>query len=258
MAELLFLGTGSSLGVPLVGCACQTCTSSSLLNKRMRPSALITVGGKQFLIDAGPDFRFQALTHNIHQLDGVLLTHAHQDHVAGLDDLRPLLFKRKEPLPILLSIKTAKDIQNRFHYFFKKEKPPFDFHLLPEASEGAVVFQGLPLYYLTYEQANMEVNGFRIGNFAYISDIRVYQESIFSQLRGVETLIISALRLTSSRLHFSVDEAVEFASKLGVKKAWLTHISHDLEHEKINAYLPSFVQLAYDGLSLQFNETRPL
>lgn len=252
---LTFLGTGGSVGVPMIGCQCEVCRSIDPFNKRLRPSVLIRMGHRQFLIDAGPDFRAQALKFSITKLDAVLLTHAHHDHTAGLDDLRPLFFQRQAPLPILLSHETAKDICMRYYYLFQEPQgtvPRLVLHYLPD-EQGNVVFEGLPVQYVTYTQGGMSVNGFRIGELAYLSDIKYFSPSIFDRLNGVKYLIISALRYTASPLHLSVDEAVDFANELKAELTWLTHISHELEHQKTNSYLPDHINLAYDGLEIEFD-----
>ncbi len=258
MGKLLFLGTGASMGIPVLGCGCEVCHSSSTFNQRLRPSALIKTHFKQFLIDVGPDFRLQALRHRIHVLDGVILTHAHQDHTAGIDDLRPIYYKRITPLPILLSEITKIDIQQRYHYLFATEKKDFiqRLHLqtLPSVKEGSVTFEGTFINYMTYEQGGMAVNGFRFGDLAYLSDIRTFPQTIFTQLQDLKILVISALKYTASQLHFSIDEALDFANKTGAESVWLTHLSHELDHDKVNAYLPKHVRLAYDGLEIEFND----
>jgi phosphoribosyl 1,2-cyclic phosphate phosphodiesterase len=256
--RLLFLGTGSSVGVPVVGCVCPVCHSNSLFNKRLRPSALLTIKNKQFLIDAGPDFREQALRIDLKHLDGILLTHAHHDHTAGIDDLRPIYHRRQEPLPLLLSAETAHDIESRYHYIFRSQKPEtasikrMIFQLLPE-KEGVVEFEGMTVHYMTYEQGGMAVNGYRINQLAYLTDIRQFSPSIYTHLRGVKDLIISALRYTPSPLHLSVDEAVDFAKEIRAERVWLTHLSHDLDYEEAMATLPPHVRLAYDGLEITFD-----
>jgi phosphoribosyl 1,2-cyclic phosphate phosphodiesterase len=255
--HLLFLGTGGSLGVPVIGCKCEACCSPSPYNKRTRSSVLVKWKEKSFLIDVGPDFRYQALRYQIQTFDGVLLTHAHHDHTAGIDDLRAIYYKKDQPLPVLLSVETAKDIQMRDYYMFNPTHlydtmdKKLQLHFLPEA-EGQIEFENVPLTYVSYEQGGLTVNGFRFGQLAYISDIRHFPATIFQYLDGVKTLIVSALKFTPSPLHFSVDEAVDFAHKVGAERTWLTHISHELEHEKANAYLPSNIQLAYDGLEIDF------
>ena len=253
---LIFLGTGGSVGVPVIGCSCEVCHSPDPLNQRLRPSALFRLGQRQFLIDAGPDFRMQALKHGITKLDGLLLTHAHHDHTAGIDDLRPIYYRRSSPLPVLLSAETAQDLHTRYSYLFPPEREGkisrFRLQRLPEQA-GEVIFENIAIQYVTYTQGGMQVNGYRIGDLAYLSDIRHFSSSIFEYLQGVRYLIISALRYTPSPLHFSVDEAIDFAKQLKAEHVWLTHISHELEHHQTNAYLPTHMHLAYDGLEIEFD-----
>ena len=254
----LFLGTGGSAGIPVITCKCAVCQSRSQLNKRYRPSALITVGKKAFVIDVGPDFRDQALHFNIDHLDGVLLTHTHYDHIGGLDELRVFYFKHKIRLPTLASIDTYDELRNRFHYLFKTKQSDgtlqsqLDFHILEE-DFGKVKFQGLNLEYVSYFQANMKVTGFRFGELAYISDIREYEDKVVDSLQGVKTLVISALRYMPSEVHFSIEEAIAFSRKVGAKRTFFTHIAHDLEHDETNQKLPNDMRLAHDGLELKFN-----
>lgn len=255
-AEFQFLGTGNSLGVPMIGCQCPVCSSDNPKNQRLRPSAVLKVGERVFLVDAGQDYRTQALRHKINHIDGVLFTHAHHDHVAGLDDLRIYILMDQEPLPCLLSEATEADLRMRYSYMFRETKihgqltTKLALQVLPE-ERGSTTFEGLEVGYMSYEQARMPVNGFRFGNLAYVSDICKYPETIFEDLRGVEVLVLSALRHEKTPIHFTVDEAVAFAEKVGAKQTWLTHISHDLEHEETNAYLPANVRMAYDGLQLK-------
>jgi phosphoribosyl 1,2-cyclic phosphate phosphodiesterase len=256
--KITFLGTGGSVGIPVIGCSCAVCHSTNPLNQRLRPSVLLQVANRQYLIDAGPDFRAQALRHGIKDLDGVLFTHAHYDHTSGIDDLRPIFFRRKSPLPILLSTETAMDLKTRYYYLFQDHRGDhvtsrLHLQLLPEEAAGWVFFEDLSIQYVTYTQGGMSVNGYRIGDLAYLSDIRHFSPSLFEQLKGVRYLVISALRYTPSPLHFSVDEAVDFAKELKAEKVWLTHISHELEHNQTNAYLPTNMCLAYDGLEIEFD-----
>lgn len=253
--KLIFLGTGGSVGVPMIGCSCEVCKSTDPLNKRLRPSVLLCIGQRQFLIDIGPDFRMQALRIGLSRLDGLILTHAHHDHTAGLDDLRPITYRRETPLPVLLSHETAEDVKIRFYYLLNanEENPNrrFEFHYLPSL-EGEVMFENLFIRYMSYTQGGMTVNGFRFGNLAYISDIRHYQPTIFNHLEGVKKLVVSALRYTPSKLHFTIDEAIDFAKRVNAEQVWITHVSHELEHHQTNAYLPSHMQLAYDGCEIEF------
>lgn len=249
--KVQFLGTGSSWGIPMIGCSCSVCHSKDPRNNRLRSSILLKMDNQKILVDAGPDFRMQALRYGISHLDGLILTHSHYDHVAGLDDLRAIYYIRKSPLPLLLSKETADDIQRSYHYLFRSERESrFKMQLLPQ-KQGIVNFEVIRVQYLSYIQAGMTVNGFRFGNLAYISDIRSFEPTIFDQLKGVKSLIISALRYTPSDLHFSVDEAIDFARQIGAERVWLTHLSHELEHEQTNAYLPANISLAYDGLEIE-------
>lgn len=258
MNKLLFLGTGGSMGVPVIGCHCPVCTSTDPRNNRLRPSALLQVDGKTLLIDCGPDYRQQALRYGIEKLDGVILTHAHNDHTAGIDELRVYYMHTQQSLPVLLSEETAKDLRIRFAYIFSKDRfykllPTFELHEIA-GNQGSVNFLGLPIRFQGYAQAGMQVHGFRIGNLAYVTDIHDYDEKmIFPFLEGVETLVLSALRLTSSPLHFTVEEATLFAQKAGVKQTWLTHLAHELDYAETNRGLPENVRLAYDGLEIDFN-----
>ncbi len=218
---------------------------------------LIRLQGKNFLIDAGPDFRAQALAHGLTRLDGVLLTHSHFDHIGGLDDLRPYYFFQKKRVPCLLSKETFEEIKIRYNYLMEPLSEgqtisaQLDFIVLEE-DVGQVVFEDVSWSYVSYHQAGVKVNGFRTGKMAYISDIRTYPESIFDSLQGLDLLVLSAFRTTVTQMHFSVDEAIEFSSRTGAKKTYLTHIGHDLEHEEASKLLPENVHFAYDGLSLSF------
>lgn len=255
--KFLFLGTGGSMGIPVIGCECAVCRSESPHNKRLRPSGLLTLLDKSILLDCGPDFRRQMLEHHIKHIDGLIFTHAHYDHTGGFDEIRVLNARSKTPLPCLLSEATAEELKTRFPYIF--ENDPSSITLTTKVSlqylgstRGHVEFLSVPIHYMTYEQGGMLVNGFRFGNFAYISDIRHYPETIFEDLKGVETLVISCLRHQPSALHFNVEEAIAFSEKVGANQAWFTHIAHELDHEYTNSKLPPNYQLAYDGLEIDF------
>lgn len=256
-AKFLFLGTGGSAGVPMVTCKCAVCTSPLKENYRLRPSALIEVGNKRFIIDVGPDFRAQALHYSIDRLDGVFLTHTHYDHIGGLDELRLFFFKQKKRIPILASTETHDELRHRFHYLFKTRQTDgsvdsqFDFQIL-SAPAGTALFEGLSVDYMSYYQANMKVTGYRFGRLAYISDIREYGEELIGQLKGLDYLILSALRYTPSEVHFNIDEAVAFSKRVGAKETLLTHIAHELEHHETCKALPKGIRLSYDGLEIPF------
>ncbi len=256
--ELLFLGTGASTGIPMIGCHCSVCRSSSPRNKRLRPSVLLTVGGKKILVDAGPDVRQQALHYKIESIDGLFLTHAHYDHIGGLDELRAYYFVRnEEPLPCFLSPETYAEISRRCPYLVTPHQPeksfPAQFKFqISDKSFGPISFAGLLFHLVSYVQVGMDVLGFRIGNLAYLSDLKEFDPRVIEDVKGVDTLIISALRPESSRSHLTFEEAVAFSRATGAKKTWLTHLSHDVDHEEESRALPPNVALAYDGLSLPF------
>jgi phosphoribosyl 1,2-cyclic phosphate phosphodiesterase len=253
--SFLFLGSGGSLGIPVVGCSCEVCRSSSPYNKRLRPSGVLSYGGKRLLIDVGPDFRAQALKFGVNHLDGLLITHTHFDHIAGFDELRVFPFQAQKRLPCLLSDSSMKDLSLRYYYLLHKQvdgevvSSKFNFQIL-EGDFGTTDFLGVEIGYVSYTQAEMKVTGFRFGDFAYISDIRYYTDAVPNALRGVKTLVLSALRSTTSEAHFTIQDALHFSRLVGAKQTWLTHIAHELDHLATNAQLPGDVQLAYDGLEI--------
>lgn len=251
----LFLGTGGSAGIPLIGCQCAVCRSSSSHNKRLRSSGLIRAKNKNFIIDVGPDFRAQALQHHIDRLDGALLTHAHADHVAGIDDLRAYYFLYQTKIPCVLSQETFDELKLRYHYILqpvaegKSVSAQIDFRILPQ-DFGDFILEEMPFEYLSYYQSGIKVIGYRIGNFAYVSDIREYSHQVIEKLQGVEILVLSALRHVPSKMHFSIEEAIAFARSVSAKKTYLTHIAHDLDHDETNRILPPDVRMSYDGLEI--------
>lgn len=253
--KLLFLGTGSSMGIPMIGCPCGVCHSQNILNQRLRPSVLIDVQNKRILIDIGPDFRIQALKYGINHLDGVILTHTHFDHIAGLDELRTFYILNRQSIPVLLSSDSFSDLKQRYPYLFRQKSwgtslsAQLTFHLL-ENERGNINFLDHRIGYMTYEQGGMKVNGYRFGNLAYISDIKNYSESLLEDLYGVEILIISGQH---SPMHLSIEEGMQLSQKVNPQKTYFTHISHESDHEEVNRLLPSGYALAYDGLTLNFN-----
>jgi len=260
MAEgvLLLLGTGSSAGIPVMGCDCSVCTSQDPKNKRLRASALVRYAGTNLLIDAGPDIRQQCLKFGIRHVDGLILTHTHFDHVGGLEELRVFNFKQQKPIPCLLSQESLNEVKMLFHYFFEehdKDKTipaKFTFHTLLE-DRAKLTFCDIPLRCFSYAQSKMKVTGVRLGDLAYVTDIKEYPKTIFADLANLNTLVISALRFTSSRLQFSIDEAIDFAERVKAKTTYLIHMAHEIEHEHLQSLLPSNILPAYDGLEIAFD-----
>lgn len=257
--SFLFLGTGGAAGVPMIGCTCPVCLSQDPHDKRLRPAGLLSARGKKLVIDTGPDFRSQALLYQVNKLDGVLLSHAHFDHVAGLDELRTYYLLQKLILPVLVSIETLDSLKKRYDYLFREKTwgvslaAQLHFQVL-EDDRGKTRFCDLPLAYMTYEQGKTKVNGYRIGNFAYVSDIKKYPETIFEDLQGVETLVIGALKKEPSQMHLSFDDAIDFSRRVEAKSTYFTHIGHEVDHQSTNAKLPKGFQVAHDGLRLEFDD----
>lgn len=255
--KLLFLGTGASAGVPAIACKCSVCTSASPFNKRLRSSVLLQYGKENILIDAGPDFRQQALKYNIGHLTACIITHIHYDHIGGLDDLRVFYFIEKKPVHCMLSKSSFDEIKLRYFYQFMEHNNhnskavKFEYLILPH-DRGEIDFHNLHIKYMTYYQGDIPVLGLKIGSLAYITDIRHYPDTIFEDLKGVETLIVSGLRRTSSPVHFNLDEALEFAKQVQCKRVYFNHIDHELDHESVNQSLPEWAKLSFDGQIIEF------
>ena len=240
------------MGTPVITCSCDVCKSTDHKNHRLRPSALVTIGKKRFLIDAGPDFRTQALRAHIKDLDGVILTHTHHDHTAGLDDLRVFDFYHHKKLACLLSKDSLGEVHRSYPFFFKPGKTRFEFEVF-EKDFGEVTFGGHLWKYGSYMQNGMKVTGFRLGSMAYVLDIKEYTDEIFTFLKGVKTLVLSALRERPSPAHLTIEDAVNFAHKVGAKKTYFSHISHEVDHATVSKKLPPDIELAYDGLEVTFD-----
>ena len=255
--SLLFLGTGSSTGIPVIGCKCAVCLSSSKYNRRMRPSAWIKHGKSTYLIDVGPDFRNQALLFHLPKMDALFLTHTHFDHIAGIDELRSYAFDDPSKISCILSKESYEDLKVRYDYLMMPSdkgilNSQLDFKIL-ENESGSSNVAGIDFKYVSFSQKGMNVTGYIFGNLAYICDIKDYSDEILTDLKGIEILIISAARETSSRMHLSLAEAIDFSRKVHAKKTYFTHISHDMDHETISKRLAPDQQLAYDGLEIEFN-----
>lgn len=255
MNSLLLLGCGASMGVPVIGCSCAVCTSSDPKNRRLRTSALLRWEGRHFLIDAGPDFREQALTHKIDHLDGCLFTHTHYDHIGGIDELRIYYLIHHKPLPCLLSEPARSDLEKRWAHLFSEPDPGINlaaqlaFQTVGE--RGSCTFEGLPLTYFTYSQGQMPVTGYRIGPLAYVTDVARYPETIFEDLEGVRVLILSALRHEPSAIHFTVEEACAFAERVGADRTVLVHTAHELDYTETEKGLPKGVSMGFDGMNVR-------
>jgi phosphoribosyl 1,2-cyclic phosphate phosphodiesterase len=250
--RLRFLGTGTSQGVPVVACACSVCRSTDPRDARLRSSVLLSVGGADLLIDAGPDLRQQLLRAQISSVDAVLLTHDHMDHVAGLDDLRALNFHLRRPMDIHSNADTLASIRRMYHYAFAEDRYPGVPELrLHEVPGDRMHVAGVDLEVITVMHGHMPVLGFRHGPLAYITDAKWIAPDQLDRLRGLEVLVINALRIKEHPTHFNLAEALDIVAELAPKRAYFTHISHLLGlHADVEGTLPPNVQLAVDGLEV--------
>ncbi len=250
---LTFLGTGTSCGVPVIGCGCEVCTSNDARDKRLRTSALLeTTAGTHILIDCGPDFRAQALELPFQPFDAVLLTHEHYDHVSGLDDLRP--YGVFGPQQIYGNARTLRTLRERMPYCFAKETPSTVPHLeLHEISPG-VAFRINELEILPVEvmHGTLPILGFRIGNCAYLTDLKTISKESMALLNGVETLIVNALRYKPHPTHQTIEDAIALSQHLKPRDTYLIHLNHDAPtQEEAERILPPHIHLAYDGLQIK-------
>jgi riboflavin kinase/FMN adenylyltransferase len=254
--QLTVLGSGTSMGVPTIGCRCAVCTSSDPRDKRMRTSVLLSRNGQHVLIDTTPDFRSQALRAGIERLEAVLLTHGHADHVMGFDDLRPLSIEQKHPMPVYGNAQTFSIVRRAFSYAFDgKPKVSSVPSVLLKEINGPFELLGVKITPIPLEHGEMQVLGFRFGKAAYLTDFNAVPRSSLAMLEGLDDLVLDALRDTPHPMHQTVDQALALVARLGPKRAWFTHIAHDLGHAETNLRLERLghanVQLAYDGLQLE-------
>lgn len=250
--KMRFLGTGTSTGNPEIGCRCEVCTSSDRRDWRFRASVLVEIEGKRILIDCGPDFRMQMLktleTDYFMNLDGVLLTHEHYDHVGGLDDLRA--FCRNGALPVYAENNVAKAIHSRLSYVFKEDKYPGipNLTLIPVTNRPFVV-SGIKIIPIRLMHGNLPIFGYRIDNYAYLTDLKTIPEGEFEKLKDLDTLVINALRIKEHIAHQNLQQALQNIKRINPRRAYLTHVSHHIGlHSLIERSLPENVFIAYDGL----------
>ncbi len=247
--DIIILGSGTSTGVPMLGCSCAVCRSTDPRDCRTRCSALISYRGQQIIIDTGTDFRQQALREGVGHVDAVLYTHAHADHVHGIDDLRAFnMASGGVPIPIYGLPSTMDLIRRNFRYIFGGEvASKFRPRLVPWNLGGDFVLCGLPVEPLLLQHGSGTSCGYRIGSFAYVTDCNGISEAIMARLQRLELLVIDGLRFRSHPTHFSIDEAIAVAVSLGARRTVLTHICHEVEHQRDTAKLPNGVEFAYDG-----------
>jgi len=250
--KITFLGTGTSQGVPVIGCSCEVCRSLDYRDKRLRTSIHLEIDGQSLVIDTGPDFRQQMLRENIGKLDAVILTHAHRDHTSGIDDVRAYNFLQNMNMPVYGTAETLAQIKNDYAYIFGPDNypglPRLDLHTITENTFkiGNTSITPLPVLHL-----RLPVLGFRVGNFSYITDANAIPETTFEKLKGTKTLVINALQREQHISHFNLDQAIEIVKKINPEKAYFTHISHKMGlHSEVSKELPSTIALAIDGLQI--------
>lgn len=250
--RITFLGTGTSGGVPMIGCSCYVCTSANGKDKRLRSSILVQSNTTTLVVDTTPDFRTQMLRENVKKLDAVIFTHPHKDHIAGLDDIKAYNYFQQKPMEVYANVLTQAALHREFYYIFTDDKyPGIPSVNLNTISDKIFLVGDIPVTPILVYHLNMPVLGFRFGDFTYITDANRIEETEKEKIKGSSILVLNALRKKGHISHFSLQEAVDLVEELSIPKAWFTHISHQLGlHEEINNELPSNIQLAWDGLKL--------
>lgn len=250
--NITFLGTGTSQGVPVIGCSCEVCTSLDFRDKRLRSSVQVEVLNQSFVIDTGPDFRQQMLRERVKRIDAILFTHAHRDHTAGLDDVRAYNFMQKMDMPVYGRQQVLDQLKIEYAYAFVKDSyPGIPRLLLNLIEEDSFVINGVQVMPLPVLHLKLPVLGFRFENFSYITDANYIPDGTMEKLKGTEILVLNALQREPHISHFNLKEALSMIERISPKKTFLTHISHKLgRHADVSKELPANVMLAYDGMQL--------
>lgn len=253
--KITFLGTGTSSGVPMIGCDCEVCTSTDKKDKRFRSSILVESPHTVLVVDAGPDFRCQMLRQKVKRLDAVLLTHSHKDHIAGMDDLKAFSYFSKKPMEIYADGPTEEAVRREFYYAFSDTRyPGTPEYKMNDIPDDTFLVGDIPVTPVLVWHLRMPVMAFRFGNFTYITDANRIDEDEKEKIKGSEVLVLNALRKEKHVSHFSLPEAVELSQELKIPTTYLTHVSHQLgRHEDVERELPQGIHLAYDGLVIEFS-----
>lgn len=255
MMNVRFLGTGTSQGVPVIACECEVCASNDPKDSRLRSSVFINNEDTHFVIDTGPDFRAQMLNNKIQQLDAIVYTHEHKDHIAGMDDIRAFNYKQRKDMEVFATPQVQEALQREFHYVFAEYKYPG----IPEVNLNTITkdpfavgsFEVIPIEVMHYK---MPVNAYRVKDFTYITDAKTIAPEELEKIRGSQTIVVNALRKEEHISHFNLQQAIEFLQAMNPKQAYLTHISHLMgKHEIVSNDLPEGIQIAHDGLSIEID-----
>jgi phosphoribosyl 1,2-cyclic phosphate phosphodiesterase len=250
--KVTFLGTGTSQGVPVIACPCEVCSSADSRDNRLRCSILLEYGDKTVVVDTGPDFRQQMLRYGVKNLDAVIYTHEHKDHLAGLDDVRAFNYFQRKYMDLYVSSYVEEALRREFAYVFAEEKYPgiplIRLHRITNSVFNVFGKEFLPVEVMHYK---LPVFGYRTGDFCYITDAKSINDEELDKMRGAKVIVLNALRRETHISHFTLDEAVEILSDLKPEKAYLTHLSHQMGlHSEVEKQLPDFIRIAYDGLVL--------
>lgn len=251
--KVTLLGTGTSQGVPVIGCSCSACQSLDYRDKRLRVSVLVQDNDRAIVIDTGPDFRQQMLREQVKNLDAIILTHSHKDHIAGLDDVRAFNYLQKRDMPVYGMPATLRQVETEFYYAFEDTRypgtPQIQLHRIDETPFDVAGFHITPLPVM---HLRMPVFGFRFGNFSYITDANFIPDETYERLKGTEVLVLNALQKESHPSHFNLAEAIVVAQKIGARQTYFTHISHKMgQHKSIEKELPDSIALGFDGLTIE-------
>jgi len=252
--NITFIGTGTSQGVPIIGCDCNVCVSTDKKDKRLRTSVLVQTEGIHLVIDTGPDFRYQMLRSNVKKLDAVLFTHSHKDHIAGLDDIRAYNYIQQKAMDVYATEETQQALRREFSYIFENANypgvPQLTLHNI--FADQPFTVHGIAIQPIKVIHYQMEVLGFRIGDFTYITDANYIAPEKLDIAKGSKVLVLNALRHQKHVSHFTLAEAIEIAKEVGAERTYFTHISHQLGlHEEVEASLPTGMHLAYDCLTIE-------
>ena len=250
--KVTFLGTGTSTGIPMIGCTCAVCTSTNKKDKRLRTSILVESATTTIVVDTTPDFRYQMLRINNTKLDAVLFTHPHKDHIAGLDDIRAYNFFQQKPMDVYANILTAEALKREFAYVFADKKYPGIPQInLQTIDETDFEIGDINVQPFTVWHHKMPVFGFRFGNFTYITDANKIEEQVKEKIKGSDVIVLNALRNEHHISHFNLKEAIALVQEMKIPNAYFTHISHQLgKHDDVEKNLPPHIHLGYDGLTL--------